>query len=258
MSKRVPRESSSVQSLDRGLAILEAVGQSPVPVPLKDLTALLGIDRSNVFRLANTLRQRRFLTNPDGSKEYILGPSAWRLARKYGRSRLIGLCHGHVRALAEATGETAHLAVREDRQALFLDHHVAEGQVITVSGQTGEYVTLHNTAHGKALLADCDIDDLRAIFAGVTLQATTRRTIVTLKRLSEACARIRAENIALDDGEFLEGVCCVAAPVRDQDGRIVASVGISAPGTRFPKKRFAIATVQVSKIASAIDQALAG
>jgi IclR family acetate operon transcriptional repressor len=254
----MPREPSSVQSLDRGLLILEAVGQSPVPVPLKDLTALLGIDRSNAFRLANTLRQRRFLAHPDGSKEYILGPSAWRLARRYGRSRLIGLCHEQVRELAETTGETAHLAVREGSQALFLDHHVAQGQVITVSGQTGEYVTLYNTAHGKALIADCALDELKAIFAGVTLRATTRRTIVTLERLAAACARIRAEGIALDDGEFLEEVRCVAAPVRDQDGRIVGSIGISAPATRFPKNRFAIVTGQVSKIAGAICRTLAG
>lgn len=258
MIRRTPRVASSVQSLDRGLSILEAVGQSPVPVPLKDLTRLLGIDRSNVFRLANTLRHRRFLANPDGSKEYILGPSAWRLARKYGRNRLVGLCHDHVRALAETTGETAHLAVREGSQALFLDHHVATGQVITVSGQTGEYVALYNTAHGKALIADCDLEDLKAIFTGVTLHATTRRTIVTLERLSTACARIRDEGIALDEGEFLDEVCCVAAPVRDQDGRIVASIGISAPAIRFPKKRFAVATRQVGKIARSIDQALAG
>lgn len=258
MSRRTPRDPSSVQSLDRGLSILEAVGQSPVPVPLKDLTALLGIDRSNVFRLANTLRQRRFLANPDGSKEYVLGPSAWRLARKYGRSRLIGLCHDHVRALAETTGETAHLAVREGSQALFLDHHVAQGQVITVSGQTGEFVTLHNTAHGKALIADCELEDLKAIFGGVVLEATTRRTIVTLERLSAECARIRAEGIALDEGEFLDGVCCVAAPVRDPESRIVASVGISAPAIRFPKKRFAVVSRQVAKIARAIGQALAG
>jgi len=57
-------------------------------VPLKQLTDLIGIDRSSVFRLANTLRQRRFLTHPKGSKDYILGPTAWRLSRRYGRTVL--------------------------------------------------------------------------------------------------------------------------------------------------------------------------
>ena len=257
MKKNVARRTPSIQSLDRGLSILEAVGHSADPVALKDLTALLGIDRSNVYRLANTLRQRRFLANPDGRKDYVLGPSAWRLARKYGRSRLVTLCHDHVRALAEETGETAHLAVREGSQALFLDHHVAEGQVVTVSGQTGEYVPLYNTAHGKALIAGCSLTDLKSIFADVPLRAATRRTIVSLARLAQACARIRAEGIAIDDGEFLEEVRCVAAPLRDQDGRIVASVGISGPTTRFPAKRFTTAGRQVSAIARAMSAFMA-
>jgi len=257
MRRKARRGTPSIQSLDRGLSILEAVALSPDPVPLKDLTELLGIDRSNVFRLANTLRQRKFLSNPEGRKEYVLGPSTWRLARKYGRHRLVTLCHDLVRALAEETGETAHLAVREGGQALFLDHHVAEGQVVTVSGQTGEFVPLYNTAHGKALIADCSRAELQVIFAGAPLRATTRRTIVSLDRLADACVRIRAQGVAIDDGEFLEEVRCVAAPVRDQDGRIVASVGISAPTTRFPLKRFSTVSHQVSEIGLAISASLA-
>lgn len=258
MNRRSPRVTPAVQSLDRGLSILEAVGQSAQPVALKELTALLGIDRSNAFRLANTLRQRRFLANPDRSKEYVLGPSAWRLANKYGRSRLIAICHDHVRALAEAAGETAHLAVREGSQALLLDHHVAEGRVVLVSGRTGEYMPLYNTAHGKALLADCDVADLRAILGGVRLQPTARRTIVSLDRLAAACAHVRGAGTALDDREFLDEVRCVAAPIRDPEGRIVASVGISAPITRFPKRQFTIASRHVAAAARAIVASLAG
>jgi IclR family transcriptional regulator, acetate operon repressor len=257
MTRKHLHVTPSVQSLDRGLSILEAVGQSSDPVGLKQLTTLLGIDRSNVFRLANTLRQRRFLAHAEGSREYVLGPSAWRLARRYLRSRLIAVCHDHVCALAEKTGETAHLGVREGSQVLFLDHHVAEGQMVTVAGQTGQYLPLYNTAHGKALLADCDRAELTAIFAGGPLRAATRRTIVSLDRLAGVCARIRAQGIAIDDRESLDEIRCVAAPVRDQEGHIVASVGISAPTSRFPTKRFAIAARQVSETAKAIASALA-
>src|ERR671921_2559457 len=88
MRGKPPHDTPPIQSLDRGLAILEAVAASPAPVPLKQLTDLIGIDRSSVFRLANTLRQRRFLAHPRGSKDYILGPTAWRLSRRYGRTVL--------------------------------------------------------------------------------------------------------------------------------------------------------------------------
>jgi DNA-binding IclR family transcriptional regulator len=81
---------------------------------------------------------------------------------------------------------------------------------------------------------------------------------VSLDRLAVVCARIRAEGIAIDDRESLDEIRCVAAPVRDQEGRIVASVGISAPVSRFPTKRFAIVRRQVTETAQAIDDALAG
>ena len=84
MNDKPTLDTPPIQSLDRGLAILEAVAASPGPVPLKHLTDLIGIDRSSVFRLANTLRQRRFLANPQGIKDYILGPTAWRLSRRTG------------------------------------------------------------------------------------------------------------------------------------------------------------------------------
>ena len=258
MSTRPARTTPTVQSLDRGLSILEAVGQSTQPVPLKELTALLGIDRSNAFRLANTLRHRRFLADADHANAFVLGPSAWRLANQCGRSRLIALCHDHVRQLAETAGETAHLAVREGNQALLVDNAVAPGRVVMVSGLAGEYIALYNTAHGKALLADCDLPEIRTILAGVSLAPTARRTLVSLDRIAAACAKVRTEGTAIDDREFLDEVRCVAAPIRDTNGRIVASVGISAPTTRFPPKHFATGRTQVAAAAQAIMRALAG
>src|SRR6266496_3161695 len=125
MPRKPGRETPAIQSLDRGLAILEAVAASEGPVPLKDLTGLIGIDRSSVFRLANTLRQRRFLANPKGSKDYILGPTAWRLSRRYGRNVLGTFFHHYLQELTATLGETSHYAVREGVEVFFIDHHVA-------------------------------------------------------------------------------------------------------------------------------------
>ena len=76
------QQTPSIQSLDRGLVILETVAKSPDPVSLDRLADLLGIDRSSVYRLANTLKRRGFLVYPSGGKDYILGPSIWRLSRR--------------------------------------------------------------------------------------------------------------------------------------------------------------------------------
>jgi IclR family transcriptional regulator, acetate operon repressor len=239
------------------LAILEAVAASADPMPLKDLTDLIGIDRSSVFRLANTLRQRRFLANPKGSNAYVLGPTAWRLSRRYGRTVLATFFHQYLRDLTTKLGETSHFAVREGGQVFFVDHHIPTGQVISVAGQTGEFAPLHCTAHGKALLADFDRKALRSLFGRAPLRAYTRNTITSLMTLGRVCGRVRVEGFALDDAEYIEDLRCLAAPIRDSQGEIVASVGISSPVTRLHTKRIPHAAAEVVATAQLISKSLA-
>src|SRR6266568_1456974 len=119
--KRETRETPSIQSLDRGLLILEAVAKSPEPVSLGQLASLLDIDRSSAFRLANTLKRRGFLANPSAGRDYVLGSSVWRLSRQYDWSKmLVRVAHDPLKTIAVETNETAHLAVREGRRALFI------------------------------------------------------------------------------------------------------------------------------------------
>jgi DNA-binding IclR family transcriptional regulator len=249
--------SPSIQSLDRGLFILEAVARSAEPVSLGQLTDLMGIDRSNVCRLANTLKRRGFLSNPRGRKDYILGPSIWRLSRNHDWSHvLITFSREHLRRLAHKNGETAHLAVRDGKQVLFIDHCGSTNQVIVVTGRTGAHLPLYCTAHGKALLADCDGAELKAIFGGTALQRYTPRTIVSTAQLAKACAQVKAEGYALDDQEYVEGVRCLAAPIRDRDGTVLASIGISAPISRFPRTRCAAVAQEVCNVAKDISAIL--
>jgi IclR family transcriptional regulator, acetate operon repressor len=247
------QETLPIQSLDRGLVILEAVANSTAPVSLSELTKVLGIDRSSVYRLANTLKRRGFLAYPAGRKDYILGPTLWRLSHRYDwGTMLIRVSHDHLKQLASLTNETAHLAVREARQALFIDHAVAN-HVIAVSGQTGESVPLYCTAHGKALLADFDSQQLVALFGDGPLRAYTKHTISTLPQLARVCAQIRAQGFSSDDGEMQEGVRCVAAPIRTDSGAVVGSIGISAPAIRFPKDRYPVCGEQVRAVAAEIS-----
>jgi IclR family transcriptional regulator, acetate operon repressor len=233
--RREPRETPAIQSLDRGLLILEAVGKSSEPVSLGPLAAMLGIDRSSAFRLANTLRRRGYLANSSAGRDYILGPSVWRLSHQYDWSKmLVTVAREHLKALAAETNETAHLAVREGRNALFIDH-VTSKHVVAVSGQTGEFVPLHCTSHGKALLSDFKERDLAKLFGSKPLKAYTKNTIQTVRALAKECEAIRTQGFATDEAEYMEGVCCIAAPIRDV--AVIASIGISAPAARFPKER---------------------
>jgi DNA-binding IclR family transcriptional regulator len=254
--KKTSQETPSIQSLDRGLIILEAVAKSADPVSLADLTGLLHIDRSSVFRLANTLKRRGYLAISSRGKDYILGPSIWRLSRQYDWSNmLITISHEHLKKLANTTNETAHLAVREGKHALFIDHATVN-HTIAVSGQTGESVPLYCTAHGKALLADCQESDMKAIFGARSLTGYTPQTVTTFERLAKVCLEINRLGFATDEAEYQEGIRCVAAPIRDRDGSVIGSIGISAPMTRFPRERYPSVAAQVTETALAISQVI--
>ena len=247
------KETPSIQSVDRGLLILETVGKSASPVSLAQLTNVLGIDRSSVFRLANTLKRRGFLAYGPAGKDYVLGTSVWRLSRQYDWDGMLAtVAHEHLQMLARITGETTNLTIREGSKVLFMDH-VATNHVVAISGQTGEIVPLHCTAHGKALLADFDAAALRKLLGNKPLTRHTKNTIRSVTQLARACAEIRTRGFAIDHSEFLEDVCCVAAPIRDRKGTILAAIGMSAPLARFPASRESELAAHVVRAAAKVS-----
>lgn len=245
-----------IQSLDRGLTILQTVALSKQPISLGELADLLNIDRSSAFRLAQTLRRRGFLSCPAGRKDYILGSSMWTLSNQYDWSNmLVQVAHQKLKLLAHEINETAHVAVREGKNALFIDSAHAN-HIIAVAGRTGEFVPMYCTAHGKALLADADECELRAQFGRGPYQKFTDSTITSLDALLEDCSEIKRRGFATDEAEYQDGMRCVAAPIRGQNNIIVGSIGISAPASRFIKELYPRYAQQVCKVANDIGELL--
>jgi DNA-binding IclR family transcriptional regulator len=244
-----------IQSLDRGLEILQFVARSKQPVSLGELAELIGVDRSSAFRLAHTMRRRGFLSCPPSRKEYVLGSSIWMLSRRYDWSNtLVEVAHRELKFIANEINETAHLAIREGNSALFIDSAHAN-HVIAVAGQTGELVPLYCTAHGKALLADENEDALHKQFGPDPLQKYTSSTITTIKALAKECRAIQKKGYATDDSEYMAGVRCIAAPIRF-GAEIIGSIGISAPASRFARSARPDYAKKVRSVAQRIGEYL--
>jgi len=246
-----------IQSLDRGLVLLETVANARSPVSLSELMPVLGIDRSSVFRLANTLVLRGFLVQTPDSKRYMLGSSIWRLASLFRfENVLLQVARPHVDALAADAGETTHVAVRQGAKAVLIERQLTANVLgVTGAGQ-GTAVSLHSTGVGKALIADFDREGLLQLFGGEKLPRFAKRTITTVAGLAEACERTRACGYAVDDEEEHEGVRCIGAPIRDASGQIVAAVGISAPIARLPREAVKKMGARVAAAARAIGREL--
>jgi DNA-binding IclR family transcriptional regulator len=253
-TKENPR-SPYIQSLDRGLEILQLVGRSKRSVSVPELADLLGIDRSSAFRFAITLRRRGFLSSPPGRKDFLLGSSMWALAREYNWSKLlVDIAHPDLNLLAARINETAHLAVREGKDVLFIDCAHAS-RVIAAVGRTGELHPLHCTAHGKAMLADEDESDLRSLLGPGPFRKFTKNTKTTIKALAEDCASVHELGYAVDDSEHADDLRCIAAPIRFNK-QIVGSIGVSAPAPRLPDTLYSEYGKQVCAIADKIGDSL--
>ncbi len=226
-----------VQSLERGLSVLRVVACGARPVALGELTEEVQLDRSCVFRLATTLTQQGFLSQSSRTKEYTLGPAIWELAGCMQRSNsLLVVARKYLTTLSEQTGETAHLSVRQDDRAVSLEHQLTD-QLTGVMTSVGRSELLYCSAVGKSLLADFSQEELRDLLGSKRLPARTSHTICTINALFEECRRDRMRGYSVDDEEYAEGVRCVASSVRDFRSEVAASIGISAPADRLPRRQ---------------------
>ena len=218
-----------MQSADRALAILAAFDEGRPDVGVSELADELGMHKSTVSRLLATLERRR-LVRRDGDR-FLPGFELARLGALAVRGMaLVGTARESLELLAEATGETVNLAVRDGDRALNV-HQVRSGHMVGIADWTGRALPLHATANGKILLAFGAADVPGA------LPAVTRKTITSFAELRRELERVRAAGFAVALEELEIGLHAVAAPVFDCFGRCLAAVSVSAPVYRLPERR---------------------
>ena len=226
-------QTNRVSSLMRGLAILQMFEDTGQTVTVSQIARQLGIHRSNASRLAATLCDLGFLSRTDSPGRYRLGPQLPRLARLAGEpDEAVRRAREPLRRLVAATGETGQVAVLDGTEVVTVV--VIDGWH-TVRAHTVERARFpaHCTALGKALLSGLDEECLRARFGSRALAGRTARSITRLDRLCRELDVVRRRGYAVDDEEYEPGLRCVAAPVRDADGVVVASLGLSGPVARL-------------------------
>ncbi len=213
------------QTLFRGLDVLEVVAEGPIA--LADLAVRLGLTRSTTHRLASSLVDRRYLTFAPRAG-YGLGPKLLELGFRV-RDELDPprIAAPHLQRLALLTEDTVHLGVLEAGRVLYLDK-VSGKRRVNISSRIGESQPVTSTALGKAILLDEDEETWTRYFRA---ELGNQRTPKTLKELSVWLARMRTYarlGYAFDLEENEDQIRCIAAPIRDVAGKIVAAISVSS------------------------------
>jgi DNA-binding IclR family transcriptional regulator len=226
-----------IQSLERALFILESTAFDGDGASGTELASRLGVHKSTVSHLTATLQQQGYLSRSAGSSRVKRGPKLYRLGRA---TRVDGCAITKMpdvlRDLAEATGQTAHVAELRGRHVFYLANEYPS-KALRVQTETGGVEPAYSTAVGKALLSGLEDDEVRSLFKAVELERFTQRTITGVDELCEALEEVRSRGYAVDRGEQTPGTGCMAVPVRDSNGFVVVSVGVSGEERMLARER---------------------
>ena len=226
------RKANSVQALDKALTVLEHLSRIDGDIDLSSLAQALALPKTTLLRLLATLKSHHFVQQDEQSRRFRLGWALIHLGQAAGRAfSLAGLAHPHLERLAAQSGETANLILLDGEHAMYVDQ-VVSPSIIRGVPAVGTPLGLHCTAAGKALLGFLSEEESAALIPRLRLTRLTEKTITDPAKLRAELARVRRQGYAMDDEETELGGACVAAPVRDRQGKVMAAVSIMGPTHR--------------------------
>jgi DNA-binding IclR family transcriptional regulator len=217
----------------RALAVLETVAQSGRPMTVADIMAAANLPKATVHRLCALLGKQGYLQRDFGGRGVMTGPKLDRLVLTVlaGHRHRV-LTHAILENLVGEVRETCNLNVPDGAAMLYVDRVEAQWP-LRMQLPVGTRVPLHCTASGKLYLAMLPEADRKRLLKGLKLERQTPNTKTDFVALEKALADIRAEEVGIDDEEFLDGMVAVAVPVKDGQGRVCATLAMHGPTLRI-------------------------
>jgi len=232
--KAPPATRYTVDAAAKALELLSVFSFREPRLSLADLAKRTGIPRATAFRLLSTLEQAGFLAKEHGA--YQLGIKCFVLGNIVaGGFDLRETAHPHLVALRDATQETTQIAILDHWQVVYLERMLSPRPVGFMRSRAGAILPAYCTALGKTLLAFRPAGEVETWARKQKFTPLTPRTVTSATRLLKELVVIRERGYGLDEEEREKGVCCVAAPVRNHTGHVVAAISVAGPTHRMPR-----------------------
>lgn len=241
-----------VQSIERAFSIIEML-KLHRELSISELGSLLSLDRSTVHRLLATLRHLGYANQDKTTLKYSNSLKFFDIGNSVLRS--LGLTEAarpFMKELARETGEGVNLAVLESYCVIYIDK-IESQATFQINLPLGNYMPAYCTGLGKMLLSGLPEEEIRRVFQDCDEPGVRGRTFDHLKirrytantppnvdALCAMLARIREQGYSMDDEEYIEGLFCVAVPVRNHSGSVVAAMSVALPrivGVDIQEKR---------------------
>lgn len=222
------------QSSDKLLLLIECMSMMNEPGRLQDIAATTGMNPSTALRFISALQRRGYAAQEVDTGRYYLTFKICGLANNVSsRMSIRHIALPFLRSVSQIFGESANLSIESDMSVLYVEVVSGPSKTLMALQRIGNVAPMHCTGVGKLMLLDYSPQKIDQMIALKGLPKFTPQTITTPDALLSELARIRQRGYALDSEECEIGARCVAAPIRDYTGVIVAGISVSGPCTRM-------------------------
>jgi DNA-binding IclR family transcriptional regulator len=223
---------------------------------VRDLSRQLGIGKSTGHRILQTLEEHGLARQDPKTARYVITARLIEMASLIqSKLEFRSLAHPFLCDLQKRCGETVFMGVMDASEVVIVDR-IDSTESLRMTQEVGFREPAHSTALGKVLLASTSEADVAAIFKNAQPMDFTGRTLNSIELLHPELERVRNLGFALDDEETLTGVRCVAAPIRNALGSVLAAISISGPSVRLTTERLPRLAEEVQGTAEIISRHL--
>lgn len=226
------RQPDSVSSVLKVFGILQALGEEH-EIGITELSQRVMMSKSTVYRFLQTMKSLGYVAQEGESEKYSLTLKLFELGAKALQNvDLIRIADIQMRELSSLTRETIHLGSLDEDSIVYI-HKIDSMYNLRMYSRVGRRNPLYSTAIGKVLLAWRDRAEAHEILADVVFNRSTHRTAADRDALMPELDLVRQQGYGEDNEEQEEGLRCIAVPIFDRFGVVIAGLSISFPTIRF-------------------------
>lgn len=234
------KETYNIQVIERAIKIIEVLEKYPYGISLKELAQEVDLNKTTIFRILATLENYNYIMQDQNTGMYKLGYKFLELSNSVlQRLDIRGIIHPYLEELSTINGEVVHLVILDGDMGLYIDKVDKSSGPYKMVSSIGKHAYLHSSGVGKVLMANMDEEQISKIIERKGLPKFTDNTITTKERLMEELLNVRTRGYAIDEIENENGIRCVAAPVFNFDGEVIAAISIAGFTITVTKERLA-------------------
>ncbi|WP_229717087.1 IclR family transcriptional regulator [Paenibacillus aceti] len=221
-------------SSEKLLSILELLAEIGEPIRLLDISKELGINNSTTLRFLNTMMKCGYVAQDPETLKYYLTYKICNIANKVSsKTNIRSIAADYLKEITKIFGESVCLSLEQDMKVVYIDVVEGPDQMIRSMQRIGNVAPLYCTAVGKVFLTQYSEKQLDHYVEICGLSRITPKTLTSKQQLLDELELVKKNGYAIDEEECEIGARCVASPIYDYSGKIIAGVSVTGPVTRF-------------------------